>query len=412
MRLSMSTRRELSRATAARYRQAGRVEKGRILDEFCQLSGYHRCYASSLLRNYGRQRIVHSPAGATKLVPVKSKAKPRGRPRTYGAEVAEALAAVWARFDFLCGKRLAVFLPTVLPLMQRHGEWRWDSAIYQQLLRISASTIDRILKAEKATLELKGRSLTRPARLLLHQVPVRTWSEWEQVNEPGHLLMDLVGHDGGNSRGKFAFTLTVTDHLCEWTERRAVKNRAQRWVFEALQDIRQALPFPVSSLHSDSGGEFINHNLIRYCAQQHIRFTRSRSARKNDNCWVEQKNFDAVRKVVGYLRYDTEEELQILNRIYRLHGLLLNYLYPSQRLISKTRRGSKLTKKHDPPRSPYQRLLASSAISSGLKTKLRVHYYRIHPGEISNQIAQLQDQLLSIAKRKKYPSSADKVVNQ
>jgi hypothetical protein len=408
----MGTRRELTRATAARYRQARRAVKGTILDEFCELTGYNRCYASNLLRNYGRSRIVHSPSGATKLVPVKTKARPRGRPRSYGPEVTEAVAALWARFDCLCGKRLAVFLPTVLPLMLRHGEWRWDAAIYEQLLRISASTIDRMLKVEKARLELKGRSLTRPARLLLHQVPVRTWSEWDQVNEPGHVLMDLVGHDGGNSRGEFAFTLTVTDQLCEWTERRAVKNRAQRWVFGALQEVRQALPFPLKSLHSDSGGEFINHNLIRYCAQNGIPFTRSRSARKNDSCWVEQKNYDAVRKVVGYLRYDTEQELEILNEIYRLHGLLLNYLYPSQRLVSKTRQGSKLTKKHDLPCSPYQRLLACSALSSGLKTKLRVGYYRIHPGEISNQIGQLQDRLLYIAKHKMHPSSAGRVVNQ
>lgn len=408
----MSTRRELTRETASRYRQSTRVEKGKILDEFCALSGYNRCYASNLLRNYGRRRVVHSPAGATKLVPVKTKVRPRGRPRRYGPETAKAIAALWARFDFLCGKRLAFFLPSVLPLLLRHGEWQWDPSIYQQLLRISASTIDRILKAEKARLQLKGRSLSRPARLLLHQVPVRTWSEWDGVEQPGHVLMDLVGHDGGNSRGEFAFTLTVSDRLCEWTERRAVKNRAQRWVFAALKDIREALPFPLRSLHSDSGGEFINHNLIRYCAQQQIRFTRSRSARKNDNCWVEQKNYDAVRKVVGYLRYDTEEELQILNQIYRLHGLLLNYLYPSQRLISKTRKGSKVSKKYDPPCSPYQRLLASSQLSAGFKTKLRVQYYRIHPAEISNQIAQLQDQLLAIAKRKAHPAPAWKVVNQ
>lgn len=408
----MGTRRELTRATAAGYRRGTRAEKSRILDEFCRLSGYNRCYASYLLRHYGRTRILHSPTGATKLVPVKTKHRPRGRPRTYGPQVAEAVAALWARFDCLCGKRLAVFLPTVLPLMLRHGEWGWDPEIYEQLLRISASTLDRLLKPHRDRLELKGSSLTRPARLLAQQVPMRTWSEWEDVQQPGHLLMDLVGHDGGNSRGEFAFTLTVTDPVSEWTERRAVKNRAQRWVFAALKDIREALPFPLKSLHSDSGGEFINYSLIGYCAEQHIPLTRCRPARKNDNCWVEQKNYDAVRKVVGYLRYDTEQELQILNTIYRLHGLLLNFLYPSQRLVSRTRTGSKLTKKHDLPCSPYQRLQACAHLSAGLKIKLRVQYYQIHPGQISNQVARLQDQLLSIAKRKTHPHSTGKVVNQ
>ena len=171
-------------------------------------------------------------------------------------------------------------------------------------------------------MRLKGRSHTKPARLLQYKVPIRTWAEWGEVSGPGHVQMDLVGHDGGNSGGQFAFTLTVTDYNCEWTERRAVKNRAQKWVFEAIQKMRTALPLPLISMNTDSGAEFININLIEYCKRTGIRFTRSRPSRKNDNCLVEQKNYDLVRKIVGYLRYDTDEQLAVLNQIYRLHGFL------------------------------------------------------------------------------------------
>ncbi len=223
--------------------------------------------------------------------------------------------------------------------------------------------------------------------------------------------MDLVGHDGGSSSGQFAFTLTVTDYNCEWSERRAVKNRAQKWVFAAIQQIRTSLPFPLISMNTDSGGEFINLNLIEYCKRTAIRFTRSRPSRKNDNCLVEQKNYDLVRKIVGYFRYDTDEQLAVLNQIYRLHGLLFNYLYPSQRLIEKHREGSKVYKKHDSPMSPYQRLLQSESLSKGMKTKLRVQYYRLHPLEIAKQISQLQEQLLQMVKRESGPSKSIKVAS-
>jgi IS30 family transposase len=407
----MGARREITQATAARYRKADRKGKGQMLNEFCELTGYNRCYAGFLLRNYGKSRVVGKGDHVRKLVPVKQGRKPRGRPRKYGVEVQKALKGLWAHFDFLCGKRMERFLRTTLPLMQRHQEIVFPEAVVEQLLSISASTIDRLLAPEKARMRLKGRAHTKPAALLQHQVPIRTWSEWDEVEEPGHVQMDLVGHDGGSNRGEFAFTLTVTDYFCQWTERRAVKNRAQKWVFEAIQEIRTALPFPVKSINTDSGGEFINHNLIDYCQRTGIRFTRSRPSRKNDNCLVEQKNYDAVRKIVGYLRYDTEEERALLNQIYRLHGLLFNYLYPSQRLVEKHREGSKVFKKHDEPSSPCQRLLDAEYVSKGLKIKLRVQYYRLHPLEISKQISRLQDQLLKTAKQKRDPAGSLKVAN-
>jgi hypothetical protein len=385
--------------------------KGQILDEFCELTGYNRCYSGFLLRNYGKSRLVGKGTGAVKLVAVKRGGKCRGRPRTYGVEVKEALKGLWGQFGFLCGKRLAPLLRTVIPLMRRHGEIISGEAVYEQLLCISASTIDRMLSREKARMRGKGHSHTKPASLLKYQVPIRTWSDWDEVSEPGHMQMDLVGHEGGNNRGEFAFTLTVTDYFCQWTERRAVKNRAQKWVFEAFQQIRSALPFHLKSVNTDSGGEFININLIDYCHRTNIDFTRGRPYRKNDNCMVEQKNYDSVRKIVGYLRYDTEEELAVLNKIYHLHGLLFNYLYPCQRLVEKYREGSKVHKKHDDPKSPYQRLLDTQAISKGLKTKMRVQYYRLHPLQISKQIAELQEKLLKLVKSKIQTTEKLKVAN-
>ena len=163
--------------------------------------------------------------------------------------------------------------------------------------------------------------------------------------------MDLLGHDEGNNRRQFAFTLTVTDYFCEWTGRRAVENRAQHWNFPAIQEIRTSLPFPLKSINTDAGGEFININHITYCQKEDISYSHSRRSRKNDNCLVEPRNYDLVRKIVSFLRYDTVEDLAVLNQIYRLHGLLFNYLYTSQHLAENHREGSKVYKKHDDPKS-------------------------------------------------------------
>jgi len=407
----MNARREVTKVTAARYRKAGKKGKGRILDEFCRLTGYSRCHAGLLLRNYGKNRVVRHGSEAVKLVPVKRGRKPAGRPRVYGVEVQKALKGLWAQFDFMCGKRLQPFLRTALALMVRHDELAISEAVYEQLQNISASTIDRLLAQEKARMHLKGRTHTKPSRLLHAQLPVRTWADWDDVSEQGHIQMDTVGHDGGNARGKFAFTLNATDYFCEWTERRAVKNRAQRWVFQAIQEIRRALPFELKSINTDAGGEFININLINYCQKEGILFTHGRPARKNDNSLVEQKNYDLVRKIVGYLRYDTEEQLAVLNQIYRLHGMLSNYLYPSQRLVDKRREGSKVYKKHDKPESPYQRLMSSESVSTGCKMRMRVQYYRLCPLQISRQIAELQEQLLQLVKRRIQASENLKVAN-
>jgi hypothetical protein len=180
----------------------------------------------------------------------------------------------------------------------------------------------------------------------------------------------------------------------------AVKNKAQVWVFEALQDIRKRLPFELLGIDSDSGAEFINHHLYEYCNEEDITFTRSRSYRKNDNCFVEQKNYSVVRRAVGYLRYNTEEELRIINELYRHLRLYTNFFQPSMKLIEKTRIGSRVTKKHDKAKTPYQRVLESSDISKSAKTKLKRQYKTLNPASLKRKITNLQNKLIHMSERK------------
>jgi len=164
---------------------------------------------------------------------------------------------------------------------------------------------------------------------------------------PGFLEIDLVAHDGGNARGDYCQSLDATDVASGWSEQRAVRNKAQKWTFEALEKIRERLPFPLLGIDSDNGGEFINAHLARYCEEEEITFTRGRPYRKNDSCYVEQKNYSVVRRNVGYFRYDTEEELMLLNELYNILRLYNNFFLPQMKLIEKTREGSKVKKRYD-----------------------------------------------------------------
>ncbi len=207
----------------------------------------------------------------------------------------------------------------IVGALKRHGELTVAPAVRRKLMSISPATIDRVLAPDRKRLQVKGRSGTKPGSLLKAQIPIRTFAEWDEA-EPGFCEIDLVAHDGGNPRGEFCHTLNLTDIATGWTEAAAVKNRAQRWVFEALVDIQARLPFPLRGIDSDNGSEFINDQLFRYCNENEITFTRTRPYRKNDNCFVEQKNWTVVRQSVGYGRFEGEEAVAVLNELYGCCG--------------------------------------------------------------------------------------------
>lgn len=355
MRLTMKERKSVVRVTARRYRSARKKRKNEILDEFIQTTGYNRCYASYLLRNHGRVMVLHGQS--VRLDATKSRRRPK-RGKYYDREVYTALRRIWVIMDCICGKRLKPVLGEIVSKLEEHNEARFRAAVRRKLLRISAATIDRMLSGDRKRFELKGRSHTKPGTLLKHQIPIRTFADWNE-KRPGFTEIDLVGHEGGNPRGDFIQTLDATDMCSGWTETEAVINKAQVHVFAGLKAIKARLPFPLLGIDSDNGSEFINGHLYDFCAGNKITFTRGRSSRKNDNCYVEQKNYSVVRRAVGYARYDTDEELAALNALYRRLRLYTNYFQPVMKLLERSREGSKVYKKHDEAKTPYARLLAT-----------------------------------------------------
>ena len=295
-------------------------------------------------------------------------------------------------------------LPVPVPLQRRDGELDLTDDEAALLIAMSAATIDRRLAPERANLMPRGRSHTKPGSLLKSQIPIRTWADWDDA-VPGFVEIDLVGHEGGNSSGEFCFTLTVTDIATGWTVNRSVRNKAQRGVFEALQHVVASFPFPfpILGIDSDNGTEFINAQLLRWCLEQKVTFTRSRPGNKNDGAHVEQKNWARVRELVVHYRYDTAAELARLNEIWELDAVFANYLLPQQKLVFKQRNGAKVTKKHHTATTPHQRAVRHKDARKRPIITMNATFKRIKPAALSRQILALTAQLEVLSQAKKAP---------
>ena len=340
------------------------------MDEFCAVCGYTRKYAIGLLRR---------PPGRRRQKP--------GPPRRYDVPVFEPLKALWLASEQLCSKRLKAALPLWLPFYEaEHGALA--EPVRQKLLQISAATIDRLLKKERARYRGKGLCGTRPGGLLKHQIPIRTGND--DVNRPGFLEADTVAHCGHSLAGDFIWSLTFTDIFSQWTENRAVWNKGAQGVLQQVKELEAGLPFELLGFDVDNGSEFLTFHLWRYLLDRPrpVPMTRSRPYRKNDQAHVEQKNWTHVRQLLGYQRLEQPELVPLLNELYRSWGLLHNFFHPNLKLLSKTRKGSKTLRKYSPPQTPYQRLIQSEHLSPEQKQKLQSQFQQLNPLRLKEQVEQ------------------------
>jgi hypothetical protein len=380
--MSQQARHELIHSMAARYQAAGRNEKRRILDECTAASGYHRQYAIQLLNHPPRER--QNPCH-------------RPRVRRYDQAVQAALVVVWEAANRICAKRLVPFLPTLLEVLERHGHLQLSEAVRQRLLSISAASVDRLLHEIRHTHSATGSVGGHSAGLLKQQIPIRTFADWENV-KPGFFEIDLVVHCGYSPAGNYLHTLVLTDVASGWTECVALWRREQTVVVEALQAIRRRLPIPLLGLDTDNGSEFINHSVIDFCQAAKITLTRSRAYKKNDQCFVEQKNGVVVRRWVGYDRYEGLASCAILAQLYEVLRRYINYFQPSVKRLTKIRTGAKVTKRYEAAQTPCQRWLAAPEVDAQAKAALQAEFQSLDPLALLAEIERLQDALWRMAK--------------
>lgn len=390
MGLTMAQRRAVLKSQVDAWPKATRAEKSAILDRICAVNGWHRDHARKVLRQ--------AAAGT----PVTRPRTPREPVVTYGQDVIDALVTCWAVLDGPTGKRLRPALPTLVPALLAHDELRCPPEVIDALLAMSPATIDRRLRPYRIGLVAgKGRSWTKPGSLLKSTIPMKTWAEWDDTT-PGFIEIDLVGHDGGDNNGQFHWTLNATDVATGWTEAISVHSKGERVVAAGLRHLQLRFPFALLGIHSDNGSEFINHHLLSWCTGQHITFTRGRVHHSNDQAHIEQKNWSMVRRCVGYHRYDTRRELDLLNQLWLHESTITNLYLPQQKLLTKTRHGATVTKTYDTATTPFDRLRRHhpTVLHPADLTALSTRAADLNPAQVRRDIDLTQRNLIELARRR------------
>ena len=371
--MSPGAKMECLESVYLRYKKVSRKEKTLILNEFCATCGYHRKHAIRLLNNFKRF--------------TKPKPKRRGAPSVYNKpSITGPLKRIWLAANLPCSKRLKVIISLWMPgYVKEYGALSLD--VIKALHRISPPTIDRILKPLRAKYRLKGRCTTKPGTLLRKQIPIKT-DQWNE-SKPGFIEADTLAHCGESLAGDFAYTVDTVDIATGWTEQAAVWGKGEIGVLAALKDIEVRLPFPVLGFDSDNGGEFLNHHLLHHFADRikPVQFTRSRPYHKDDNAHVEQKNWTHIRQWFGYYRFDKRRIVNLMNDLYQTEWRLYhNFFQPSTKLIEKKVIASKVFKRYDKPKTPYERVLESKHVDSSVKRSLKEQFENLNPFQLRKGI--------------------------
>ncbi len=372
----MNARKQYLKDLGREYAGKGEADRGRLLDEAEKRTGLNRKYLI---------RILNHPVAAVAR-------KKRKRRAEYGAAAATALIEMWDIFEQPCGQRMTVALRTEVDRLRRLGELVCSDKVAEQLKKMSASTIDRLLRREKRVRHLKRHRNPNVQRLIYQKVPVKVAADWD-TSEMGNIQVDFVAHCGRSTGGEYIHTISGVDIASNWWEGRAIPVRSQHAAKEGLSEMRPKFPFGIKELHPDNDSALVNDLLWDWTKQEGIRLSRSRPYKKNDNAWVEQKNWTHVRKVVGYRRFDTTGELRVLNEIYAVLRLYKNFCLPTIRLKSKIRNEGKIKREYEKPVTPYHRVIESEQVDRKTKQELQRIYEGLNPAKLYRQLTELRTQL-------------------
>jgi hypothetical protein len=378
--MDMHSREQYLETVREEYRRASKKHKTKLLNEARKRTRLNRKVLIG--------KLAH-PA------PVKRAAKRRSRRKSYGAEIKAPLARVWEIFDFPCGLRLVAILREQVDRLRSAGELRCSERVAQWLKKVSARTLDRLLVHERKVWQLKRQRRPPVHPLLYQRVPVKLPNEWDR-EQLGNVQMDFVLHCGRSAAGEYLHTMSVVDIASGWWEGEPQMGRSQKASQESFDRLRRRFPFRIREAHPDNDSALLNELLWNYCHKRRIAMSRSRPYEKNDNAWVEQKNWTHVRKLVGYRRYDTTGEQELLRELYRRWADYQNFFQPVMKLKAKTREGGKVHRVYDEAQTPYQRVLASGVLTRKQREQLEARYQALNPAALWRQIQGLRDRLFDL----------------
>ena len=405
--MSEQERRAYLLSMVGRYALAGRIEKGIMLDEYCANAAVGRKHAIACLKRLvrvARQPIVAASAEQTHPPQALGAAR-LGRPAYYAADgdLVVALHAIWQAAKRPCSKRLVALLPLWLAHYETHTGRLLSRNTKRAIKTISAASVDRLLAPTRSADRQRLHGLagtTAASEWLRSLVPVRT--HHHEVDRPGSLEADTVAHCGASIAGDFFWTLTCTDIHSGWTECAAVWSKLAVGVKAAVMAVERRLPFTLTAFDTDNGTEFINYSLQLHFAthQPPVNFTRSRPYEKNDQAYVEQKNYSVVRQFLGYQRLDNPALADLLNTFFTgCWRDYVNFFLPTLKLIGKERVGNKTRRIYEPiAQTPYQRILKSKGVGNNAKRALRLHYQTLNPFDLKQQIDDTLSQIFKLAR--------------
>jgi len=347
-------------------------ERGTLLDEAAKRTKLNRKYLMEKLKPKSNMD--------------KDKSQGKKRKQFYDNSIKPALVQMWRIFDYPCGQRLETLLKSETDKLRLLGELDCSDKTAAKLKTMGSATIDRKLRHQKEVERIREKYQRKIHPLLYQKIPVKVFGE-QNRQELGNIQIDLVEHCGSSASGEFIHTLSTTDINTGWWEGEAIMGRGQERTFHGIQEARGRYPLSWQEIHSDNGAEFINAHLFGYTEKEGLDFSRSRPYKKNDNCLVEQKNWTHVKKFVGYLRYDTDKELNILKNLYRNElRLYKNFFQPVIKLISKERIKGRIHRRYDAAKTPYQRVIESKEVSENKKQELKKIYLSLNPAQLKRDI--------------------------
>ena len=349
------------------YFSAAKKKKTQLLDDASKITGRHR---KSLIRLLGSKRLIEN-----------NKKSNCGAKKKYTDDLLPHIKCLWIAMDRIDPKRMKPALENEdwLPKYHENGITQNQKRLIREM---SVSTLSRFISKIRSSSEIKkGLNSTSPARHMKNKVPINTLDS--KVENPGFVQADTVAHCGDRLEGTFMNSITLTDIYSTWTDNRAIFTKKGREVRSALVDIKINLPFDLKAINTDSGSEFLNTPVFNLFNDKKVKFTRSRPYKKNDNCYVEQKNFTHARELFGYQRFEHIELKELMNEIYTKYwNPYLNFFIPTFKLKEKIRIGARIKKIYDTPKTPYQRLMESSSLSEKQKKELSMRKKELNPFEL------------------------------